>query len=408
MKERIFREGNFLIPNENELTHWPVIAVDQYTSQPEYWQAVKESVKDDPSSLHCVFPEVYLGNTDLHEIEKIHDQMRKYLNSSLFNEYPDSYIYIERTLQDGRIRKGILGCIDLEAYDYADYTDLPIRATEKTVTERLPSRIAIRKGAPMELSHVILLCDDAEKQLIESFDPSELPLLYDLDLYGSGGHIRGWLVSGNDAKAFNERLDRYYETKKDSSLLFAAGDGNHSIASAKEVYEELKKEHPETDYSDRPERYMSVELENIHDPIQVFEPIHRILYETDPGNVLSQLKDELADENGVEIGWYCKNGKGTVKIDISDSGYAAGTVQKFLDRYLTHFSGEIDYIHDRENLIALSDRENTIGFELPPLENSAFFSTIEENGVYVRKTFSIGESDDKRYYLETRRITEDI
>ena len=276
--KNIFKEADFLIPNDNDLLLWPVIAVDQYTSQPEYWENIRNTIGGAPSSLNCVFPEVYLGDTNLDEIRRIHGQMKAYLASGLFREFRNSYIYIERTVSSGRVRKGILGSIDLEAYDYADFTDLPIRATEKTVTERLPSRIAIREGAPMELSHVILLCDDEKKQLIESVDPETLPLIYDLELTGNGGHIKGWLMAGRDAEAFNERLNQYYEDKKGHSLLFAAGDGNHSIASAKEVYEKLKKAHPDVDYTDRPQRYMSVELENIHDPIQEFEPIHRVLF----------------------------------------------------------------------------------------------------------------------------------
>ena len=402
--DRIFQEGNFLLPKKEYLNLWPVIAVDQYTSQPEYWQKVKERTSNSPSALNCVLPEVYLseGNTD--QIRVIHEKMKEYLDSDLFDEYPSSYIYIERTVSSGKIRKGILGCIDLECYDYRDRTDLPIRATEKTVIERLPSRIAIRAGAPMELSHVILLCDDRKKQLIESIDPQKLPLLYDLDLMGNAGHIRGWLVCGKDAEAFNQRLEQYYKDKGDSTFLFAAGDGNHSIAAAREVYMELKHAHPDTDYSGRPERYMSVELENIHDPIQVFEPIHRLVMNVDPDKVLYELEKERGSENGVTLNWYSQDRKGSLKIDISDTGYLTGTVQKFLDRYENKYGCDLDYIHDLENLISLSEKENTIGFELDPLENSSFFRTIEENGVYVRKTFSIGESDDKRFYLEARKI----
>jgi hypothetical protein len=222
-----------------------------------------------------------------------------------------------------------------------------------------------------------------------------------------GGHIKGWLVAGKDAEAFNERLSEYYRNKSGSTFLFAAGDGNHSIAAAKEVYEQLKKENPDVDYSQRPERYMSVELENIHDPIQVFEPIHRLVMNVDPARLLSELKQEREDKNGVPVRWYAGNDSGMVRIDISDTGYATGTVQKFLDRYENRYGCDLDYIHDAENLVELSRAENTIGFELPPLDNRSFFETIEKNGVYVRKTFSIGESDDKRFYLEARRITED-
>ncbi len=201
--KKIFKEADFLIPNDNDLPLWPVIAVDQYTSQPDYWENIRNTIGGAPSSLNCVFPEVYLSDTDLDEIRRIHGQMKAYLASGLFREFRDSYIYIERTVSSGRVRKGILGSIDLEAYDYADFTDLPIRATEKTVTERLPSRIAIREGAPMELSHVILLCDDEKKQLIESVDPETLPLIYDLELTGNGGHIKGWLMAGREAEAVN-------------------------------------------------------------------------------------------------------------------------------------------------------------------------------------------------------------
>ncbi|MDO5110062.1 MAG: DUF1015 family protein, partial [Erysipelotrichaceae bacterium] len=242
--DRIFQEGSFLIPKKEYLSVWPVIAVDQYTSQPDYWKNIKEIVGNSPSSLNCVLPEVYLNEGDTSQIERIQKTMREYLKSDIFEEYPSSYIYIERTVSSGKVRKGVLGTIDLECYDYKDRTDLPIRATEKTVIERLPSRIAIRSGAPMELSHVILLCDDRKKQLIESIDPQTLPLLYDLDLMSGGGHIRGWLVAGKDAEAFNQRLEQYYKDKGDSTFLFAAGDGNHSIAAAREVYLELKKANP--------------------------------------------------------------------------------------------------------------------------------------------------------------------
>ncbi len=402
--DRIFQEGNFLIPKKEYLSVWPVIAVDQYTSQPDYWKNIKEIVGNSPSSLNCVLPEVYLNEGDTSQIERIQKTMREYLNSDIFEEYPSSYIYIERTVSSGKVRKGILGTIDLECYDYKDRTDLPIRATEKTVIERLPSRIAIRSGAPMELSHVILLCDDRKKQLIESIDSAALPLLYDLDLMSGGGHIRGWLVAGKDAEAFNQRLEQYYKDKGDSIFLFAAGDGNHSIAAAREVYLELKKANPGIDYSGRPERYMSVELENIHDPIQVFEPIHRLVMNVDPVNVIKELEKECGSENGTVLRWYAGEKIGSLKIDISDTGYLTGTVQKFLDRYENKYGCDLDYIHDLENLIILSKAGNTIGFELEPLENSSFFNTIEKNGVYVRKTFSIGESDDKRFYLEARKI----
>ncbi len=401
---KIFRTGNFLIPKHEYLSSWPVIAVDQYTSQPEYWQKVKEQVSSRPSALNCVLPEVYLseGNTD--QIEVIHKQMKEYLEAGLFDEYPSSYIYIERTLSSGKVRKGVLGCMDLEAYDYRDHTDLPVRATEKTVIERLPSRIAVRTGAVMELSHVILLCDDERRQLIESIDPSSLPLLYDLELMCNGGHIKGWLVAGKDAEAFDERLEQYYRDKEGKTFLFAAGDGNHSIAAAKEVYEEMKKDHPEIGDPERPERYMSVELENLHDPIQVFEPIHRVVYNADPKQILNELKEERGSEDGEVLRWYSEGTSGEMRIDISDTGYMTGTVQKFLDRYENRYGCDFDYIHDLENLTQLCSQPSVIGFELPPLENTAFFETIEKNGVYVRKTFSIGESDDKRFYLETRKI----
>ena len=402
MTRNTFTRGKFLIP-KTDLYRWSVIACDQYTSQPAYWEEAERIVGDAPSSLRCVFPEVYLSRENTEEIRKIHNTMESYLGSDLFSEYKNSYIYIERTLSSGKVRKGIIGCIDLEDYDYHEDTYAPIRATEKTVTERLPSRIAIREEAPLELTHVIMLCDDAEKQLIETTDTTSLPLMYDFDLMQNGGHLKGWLIAGKDADEFDQKLNRYYESRKTHKILFAVGDGNHSVAAAREVYLQLKKDHPEIDYSNRPERYAMVELENIHDPIQEFEPIHRIFRQVDPGHLLEKLQEVYGSEDGEPLKWVCGNQSGIINVDISRTGYLLGSLQRFLDTYTERYGGETDYIHGEENIASLTG-ENTIGFILPALKNSSFFQTIEENGVYVRKSFSIGEADDKRFYLEARII----
>ena len=258
-----------------------------------------------------------------------------------------------------------------------------------------------------------MLADDHDKVLIEPIGEKkgELKELYDFELMEGGNRIRGWLVQGEAAEAFNARLTEYtanvgkkYEDLQGVPMVFAVGDGNHSLATAKSCYEELKAQNPDADLSMHPARFALVELENIHDEAQVFEPIHRVIIKCDPKALLEALEKEACAEGGFEVKWYIGKESGKVSLDKSKSQLAVGVLQGFLDEYLKTAEGEIDYIHDDDALIALADQENAIGFLLPAMEKSQLFRGVIADGILPRKTFSMGHSREKRYYLEGRKI----
>lgn len=408
-----FVPADILLPKVDSMERWAVIACDQFTSDPAYWARVADTVGDAPSTLRLVLPEAELGTPQeaAHTLE-INESMDAYLKDGLFREYPNSLVYVERTLINGTIRKGLVGAVDLDAYDYNPGATSAIRATERTVTERIPPRQRVRRNASIELPHILLLCDDNEKVLIEPIAAikDQLTKIYDFDLMEGGGHITGWLVSGDEAQAFTDRLTAYTETcpKKyeglpGAPLVFAVGDGNHSLATAKSCYEELKKNHPGEDLSNHPARFALVELENIHDNAQQFEPIHRVIVETDPQAMLKALEPWCA-EGGYPIEWYAGSQSGTVYLDPSRSQLEVGVLQQFLDEYLAQNPGKIDYIHGDEDLKNLAAQENAIGFLLPAMAKSQLFRGVVADGVLPRKTFSMGHAREKRYYLEGRKI----
>jgi hypothetical protein len=320
---------------------------------------------------------------------------------------------VERTLINGAVRPGLIGAVDLETYDYNPGSVSPIRATEKTVLERIPPRQRVRKDAGIEFPHVLMLCDDDRKQLIESIAAKKdaLRKVYDFDLMEDGGHITGWLVPQEEVAKFNETLADYsanvgkkYEGLQGTPVVFAVGDGNHSLATAKSCYEELKKNNPGVDLSAHPARYALVELENIHDPSQEFEPIHRVIFNTDTKKLLKDIEENICAEGGYPVKWYIGSESGTVYLDRAKSELAVGVLQAYLDAWLKENKGEIDYIHDDDALIALAAKENAIGFLVPGMEKSQLFRGVVSDGVLPRKTFSMGHAQDKRYYIEARAI----
>ena len=320
---------------------------------------------------------------------------------------------MERTLENGSIRKGLIGAVDLDAYDYSTGSTSAIRATEKTVVERIPPRMRVRRNAPIELPHILMLADDHEKVLIEPIvaQKERLKKLYDFELMEEGGHIAGWLVQGDLVEAFNQRLAEYtnrigekYEGLSGVPMVFAVGDGNHSLATAKACYEELKGNHPGEDLSAHPARYALVELENIHDEAQAFAPIHRIVVKTDPYALLEALRSEACAVSGFPVQWHIGSACGTIYLDSSKSELAVGVLQGFLDGYLTDHAGEIDYIHGDADLIDLAKQDGAIGFLLPAMEKSQLFRGVIADGILPRKTFSMGHAREKRYYLEGRKI----
>ena len=409
-----FLPADILMPKTDHMEKWAVIACDQFTSDAAYWDRVRKNAEGAVSTINLILPEAELGTEkEAAHTAEINATMKKYMDENVFTVYPNSYVYVERTLENGSIREGLVGMVDLDAYDYNTGATSAIRATERTVAERIPPRQRVRRDAPIELPHILMLCDDHDKVLIEPIGAKkeQLKKLYDFDLMEGGGHITGWLVEGKDVEEFNKALEKYtatvgekYEGLKGVPMVFAVGDGNHSLATAKSCYEELKKNHPGEDLSNHPARYALVELENIHDPAQVFEPIHRVIFKTDTEKLLSALQKDACADGGFPVQWYTKDASGTVYLDRARSELAVGVLQGFLDDYLKDNAGEIDYIHDDDALISLAKQDGAIGFLLPAMEKSQLFRGVIADGILPRKTFSMGHSREKRYYLEGRKI----
>ena len=409
-----FLPADILFPQVESMEKWAVIACDQFTSDPAYWERVRKNAEGAPSTINLILPEAELGTEmEAEHTALINETMARYLKGEIFATYENALVYIERTLENGSVRKGLVGMVDLNAYDYSTGSTSAIRATERTVVERIPPRMRVRRDAPIELPHILMLADDHDKVLIEPIGEKkeELKELYDFELMEGGNRIRGWLVQGDAAEAFNARLTEYtatvgkkYEDLQGVPMVFAVGDGNHSLATAKSCYEELKANNPDRDLSMHPARFALVELENIHDEAQVFEPIHRVIVKCDPKALLAALEKEACAEGGFEVKWYIGKESGTVSLDKAKSQLAVGVLQGFLDEYLKTNEGEIDYIHDDDALIALADQDNAIGFLLPAMEKSQLFRGVIADGILPRKTFSMGHSREKRYYLEGRKI----
>lgn len=409
----VFNRADILLPQCTELERWAVIACDQFTSAPEYWKRVRENAADSPSAIHLILPEAELGSeNEADQVARINAAMERYLSDHIFTCLKNCYIYVERTLCDGSVRPGLIGAVDLECYDYNAGSSAAIRATEKTVLERIPPRQRVRKDAALELPHVLMLCDDDKFSLIEPIAAvkNELTKLYDFELMEGGGRICGWLVSGEIADAFDDRLAAYvqllpqkYPGMDNSEVLLAVGDGNHSLATAKSCYEALKQAHPDEDLSSHPARYSLVELENIHDPSLVFAPIHRIITGTDPEKLLKDLQSVCADD-GYAVQWYAGQRQGTVYLDKNKGELAVAVLQDYLDQWLALNQGRIDYIHGDEDVIELARQDSAVGFLLPAMEKHQLFRGVISGGSLPRKTFSMGHAREKRYYLEGRKI----
>lgn len=409
---KIFVPSDILIPKVKNFQKWSVVACDQFTSQPEYWEEVACYVGDDPSSLNLVLPEVKLNGNYEQEIEHIHQNMNHYLENELFQEYTHSFVYVERTLLNGKIRRGIIGMVDLEEYDYSKDSTSSIRATEATVEERIPPRKKVRQEASLELPHVILLFNDLQDELMKSIETHKdhFQKLYDFDLMKNGGHVTGWLITDKDVEALSYEIEKYenrirekYAHITDTPVLFAVGDGNHSLATAKACYEDVKKKHPEIDYKNLPIRYALVELENIHEPSLEFEPIHRIVQNVDIDALLNYLS-KRSKPNGYKIEWLTADKHGSISLDMSLGNLAVEVLQSVLDEYLRDNAGNIDYIHGEDVVKKLAKEPNSIGFLLPNIDKDGLFSSVVSNGALPRKTFSMGHAQEKRYYMEARKI----
>ncbi|MBQ1516376.1 MAG: DUF1015 domain-containing protein [Lachnospiraceae bacterium] len=412
-----FRPADILIPAGCDMSKWSVVACDQFTSQPDYWDRVEEFVGDAPSTLRITLPEIRLDRPDTEErIEAIHRTMDEYLDRGLFTCYPDSLIYVERRLSDGLIRPGLVGAVDLEQYDYSEDAHGLVRATEAVVPKRLPPRIAVRRGSDLELPHVLMLIDDPEKTVLEPLaaEKGRMQMVYHFDLMERGGSIRGYLLPDDlkektaralAALADRKRFNEHFGTKDLDPLLFAVGDGNHSLASAKEVYKSVKGT-PDEPFA----RFSLVEVGNLCDDSLVFDAINRVVFDVDPKALLRALTEVYPNAYyGLGEGHsftYCLGGEeGMITIPDPEAELPIATLQNFLDHYTEEHGGRIDYIHGANVVRSLSLQSGTIGFILPSIDKESLFRTVVFEGKLPRKTFSMGQANDKRYYLEARRIT---
>lgn len=394
------------------------MACDQYTSEPEYWAEVSRVTEGYPSTLYLTVPEIYLNDSDIDDrIKNTNATMDKYIAEEVFEEYKNAYIFVERTLRSGVKRLGIVGVVDLEEYDYTKGSKTKVRATEGTVVSRIPPRLKVREKAPVELPHIMLLIDDAECDIIESNMKltDTFRKVYDFDLMQNSGHITGYLLSDEAADVLDEKLSRLsdldtfnkkYGVNETSPLVYAMGDGNHSLATAKTNYENLKKEIGDAAKSS-PARYALCELVNLHDSSLVFEAIHRVVFDSDGEKFLKLLESEYNVVYGDAEGQtfiYVQDGVQR-KVTVTDPTeyLTVATVQKALDTFVAENGGEIDYIHGEDVVMNLS-RGKSFGIILDAMDKGDLYKSVILDGALPRKTFSMGEACDKRFYTEARKI----
>jgi len=435
------KDFTLLLPRDNvDLKKWAVVACDQFTSEPEYWDNANTTVGDSPSTLRIIYPEVYLGEDaekKAKRIENIQSTMRKYLADGVLvpSEWP---IYIERTVL-GRVHHGLIVCVDLEEYEFTRNAKTYIRPTEETIVERLPPRMEIRRGAPLESPHILLLIDDDKKTVIEPLqklaEEKKLRTVYSTDLMLDGGKIEGFALEPEQRDAVfaalkglinpEEQRRKYGESAVEHPLLFAVGDGNHSLATAKSIWEEQKKKgaDPET----CPARYALVELNNVHDEALVFEPIHRVFDGELAESVLDEMQkafgsrmtvEEKSAEETVKIvlahgnntphkfGWISPKKCAVVTITETDKTLVVATIQPTIDTIVKGNVGKIgiDYVHGEDVVCDLATKEKHSGIILPAMQKSDLFLSVVKMGLVPRKTFSMGHAQEKRYYMECRKI----
>ncbi len=368
----IFTPADILLPKEGtDMTKWAAVACDQFSARPDYWQTMSEYVGGAPSALRLMLPEAFLNAPDAQaRKEALCQAMEDYLVGDIFRNIPDSYIYVERTLPNGKIRAGLVGKLDLEAYDWSQGSRSPVRSTEATVPSRLPVRAALRRRAALEMPHIVLFMDDVHNTVLPLATGSG-EVLYDFDLYQGGGHIRGTRVSGEQAAAVKGAIDAL-----PGPIVFAMGDGNHSLAAAKEHWEALKAAGAPMDH---PARYALAELENLRDEAVEFYPIHRVVFDTDAGGFVEALSG-------------------------GDTGALVAKADELANAYVAAHGGHVDYIHGEEEARALAARPGCGAWLLPALDKGELFPHIAEQGNYPKKSFSVGHSLDKRWYVECRKI----
>jgi hypothetical protein len=398
MTNNVFTPADILLPDGVNMENWSVIACDQFSSEKEYWDRVRARVKNSPSTFNMIIPEAYLDETDY---APIHAAMAEYLASGLFKEIQNSFVYVERTQSDGRVRRGIVGAVDLEEYDFSGEGDAAILASEGTVLDRLPVRINVRRQALLELPHIMAFIDDKDLSVVEPLAEKNLPVLYDFKLMEGGGSIIGKRVDGDAAAGVMSALAALREK---SGPLMVMGDGNHSLAAAKVYWDELKQNLTDKERENRPARRALLEINNVYDPAIDFEAIHRVMFGVNPEEVVRSFEGVVQKGNDYELRWIYDGKTHTTGVAAACIGDMLTDMQTFIDAYAKTSGCEVDYIHGEESVAELAKTEGTLGLILPAMDKSELFRTVSESGVFPKKSFSVGHARDKRYYLECRKI----
>ncbi|MFW5779972.1 MAG: DUF1015 domain-containing protein [Bacillota bacterium] len=402
----IIGKQKILLPQNVDLQRWAVVACDQFTAEPKYWQELEEFVGDNPSALKLTLPEIYLTDNMEQRVEIINKTMLKYLNKGLFKEI-DGFVLVEREVEEGKKRIGLVLSVDLEAYEWKR-VKCPIRATEDTIVERLPARVNIRKGAAIELPHILLLIDDKNRCILEPLykNKNQLKKLYDFELNMNGGRITGYEVERSEKliEKFYSLTDEKTQVKKygwDAKLMFAVGDGNHSLASAKLWWEELKKTLTEEQRKNHPARYALVEVVNIYDEALDFEPIHRVMLGCDISFV-DKLKKNLSGSGKLRL--FTKDEEFVLNAPEKSSEQIKA-VQRFIEDYIVRYPSQVDYIHGEDHLREVVDQNNnSIGILMPEFQKDELFDYVLNVGNLPKKAFSIGRPEFKKYYMEAKKI----
>ncbi|MGD1816510.1 MAG: DUF1015 domain-containing protein [Pleomorphochaeta sp.] len=428
LSELALNPADIMIPKKGiDLEKWAVVACDQYTSDRDYWKRVEDFVESSPSTLNLIFPEVYLEDGKEEEtIKSINSTMEEYVENGIFDTFNQCFFLVKRSVGN-TYRWGLMGALDLEKYDFSPDSVSLIRATEGTILSRIPPRKKIRKNAPLELPHIMVLINDEKRTLIEPFtkELDSLTKVYETPLMENGGKLEGYLI--NDEKAFDQMANAleglYNSLDKSNPLLFAMGDGNHSLATAKSCWEDIKKDLSEEEIKNHPSRFALVEIENIHDEGLEFEPIHRVLFNLDKekfDDLLSvhcssyevtecdsraDLKKLIEEVEGQTFGLATKaDGLLLYKVNTPDGAIAAGTIQLILDEIIEKNICSLDYIHGFNDTIDLGTKDNNIALLMPDVSKHTFFDAIIKDKALPRKTFSMGEAHEKRYYMEARAL----
>ncbi|MCL2588411.1 MAG: DUF1015 domain-containing protein [Oscillospiraceae bacterium] len=399
----IFNKADILLPKPGvDLTKWTVIACDQFTSDQAFWARVEAKVGAEPSTLHMILPEAWLGQVDeASRTKEINGTMHDYLEDELFEQLDDSLIYVERTLKNGKLRRGVVGAIDLEQYDISPDSSSALRGTERIIASRLPARVDIRRAAALELPHVLILIDDPTGEIIEGIPGrGGLEQVYDFDLMEGCGHLRGYRLTGGAADQVTAAIN--------ALPVILVGDGNHSLVAAKMAWDERKVDLTEVERQNHPARFALVEINNVHEESLEIEPIHRIVFDAQ-GDLIGQFAASspdvvLGEAAGDTIRYIDRGVPSAFTVQNRTVGETIDLLQVFLDEYVEQHGGEIDYIHGDAELEELAAKPDSIAFFMPPIAKPALFESVVRGGVFPKKSFSMGEGADKRHYLECRVI----